>query len=62
MIYLIMISVVLALTAYWFTKRSDQLLLEDLPSAYKQMELAFMTGLLAYVSLAGSVFLIYVTK
>jgi len=62
MTYLIIISALLALTAYGFTKRADKLLLEDLSSAYKQMELAFITGLLAYISLAGSAFLIYVTK
>jgi len=62
MIYLIIISVVLVLAAYWFTKRADQLLLEDLSSAYKHMELALITGFLAYISLAGSAILIYMAK
>ena len=62
MIYLLIISGLLVMATYGFAKRADKLLLNDLPSAYKQMELALATGFLAYMSLAGSAFLMYVTK
>ena len=62
MIYLIVISGLLILATDRFAMRAERLRLKDLSSAYKQMETALITGFLAYISLAGSLVLIYVTK
>jgi len=62
MISLLIASGLFALATYGFTKRANKLLPDDLSSAYKQMETALITGFLAYISLAGSLVLIYVTK
>ena len=62
MIYMAVISLLLVLVAYWFAKRAERLTLNDLSSAYRQIETALITGFLAYMALAGSLVLAYVTK